>query len=1116
VRKALRLCDEFTQRSDESSTTQNTADSTVEHVTDDMVLGRLISRKTLNKSDRLMLGRVLPDCCSIQLLSLLKGRNPTALAKDLVATLLKVFIPLQPVMLVFESDGKDGSFDQSSWELIEELLLSAIKHCPQLVLLTESREKLHVPDSIASHSQSVEIGRMDKYDTESYIKAIFCEGQNEVDRHMSVDYTVLDGVFTRAQGCPLFTERIVSWARRRDLIELDETRNAVSLYLPSDDEGEESAGRDNNEKDELVKALPANLYEEILSVMNRSLQLSDCQLDAIKLASCLGYQFDLNNDYAQLRDTNELHTTLQQVGIFDIIEETKYKWRHIAIYEAVESIIISNERVELQLRITDSLAHVPNAELGQSLYASHFMKAQRVDEAFDLYMEAGKRLEENLDFTAAVGMYVEAKACLSKSRKKPSLRRKLSPYAALGWCLRELVRYEEAEKELEFCLTQTMAVPERKRNSLFKEVELDIVATLAQLKQAQSKYSEALELYDDALPTARANRKNHSHVWLAQHIASAAEIHRKSGSLEVAKRLHTEALSFRELAVEESSCTILELALSFTQLGCVHASLGDYSGSFNLHKKALIVRSEYLDFNHGLVSESLNYCADALSALGRPVEGIPLGMHAVSIRKFVFGPLHPAYAHALSVLASCYHGVGRSFDSLSLLTECLEICERAFSKNHANMIPNLLLYGSVLSYSGKTETALDVYRRAKAIHESNFNNGQNENQLLKISNAIDELSKSVSESRAKVEMPIPPMETDNGVANVIVCADFGQRAADEFMIAVASSLQAMGSLNLVSVVAAGPPEVVRANIARGALDSLLLPRVPVAYSTTAPTESKTSPATSKTFGADYARPSAHINTTGVDLITRALLQAPNKSIVFLCSSSPGDVSKVMENDPNLFSQKVKQIVFLCSVKPPKKKCFIEPDEGGGKADSFTENVYRRAQELQIETVTIAKDSVRGFPFPSGSVDELAATNHMVSNKVQHCEKMQMNGIWELIKLARQETKGGFGFTRNVDQMAIKDFSRYYLGGKPPPAGQHGVWPSIKSINLELVFGLLCCIPMYQDSHFRWELHHIHNVRHKICRQNCAANGILNCEALSNEISVLIGFAFRSSLLKTSC
>ena len=478
VRKALRLCDEFTQMSDESSTTQNTADSTVEHVTDEIVLARLISRKTLNKSDRLMLGRVLPDCCSIQLVSLLKGRNPTALAKDLVATLLKVFIPLQPVMLVFESDGKDGSFDQSSWELIEELLLSASKHCPQLVILSESRAELQVPDSIASYSQSVELGRMDKYDTESYIRALFCDGQNEVDRYMSVDYTVLDGVFARAQGCPLFTERIVSWARRRDLIELDETRNAVSLYMPSDDEGEGSVGRNNNEKDELVNALPANLYEEILAVMNRSLQLSDCQLDAIKLASCLGYQFDLNNNYAQLRDTNELHTTLQQVGIFDIIEETKYKWRHIAIYEAVESIIISNERVELQLRITDSLSNVPNSELGNALYASHFMKAQRIDEAFDLYMEAGKRLEENLDFTAAVGMYEEAKGCLSKSSKKPSLRRKLSPYAALGWCLRELVRYEDAEKELEFCLTQTMAVPERKRNSLFKEVELDIVATV--------------------------------------------------------------------------------------------------------------------------------------------------------------------------------------------------------------------------------------------------------------------------------------------------------------------------------------------------------------------------------------------------------------------------------------------------------------------------------------------------------------------------------------------------------------------------------------------------------------------------------------------------------------
>ena len=162
------------------------------------------------------------------------------------------------------------------------------------------------------------------------------------------------------------------------------------------------------------------------------------------------------------------------------------------------------------------------------------------------------------------------------------------------------------------------------------------------------------------------------------------------------------------------------------------------------------------------------------------------------------------------------------------------------------------------------------------------------------------------------------------------------------------------------------------------------------------------------------------------------------------------------------------------------------------------------------------NSVRGFPFPSGSVDELAATNHMVSNKIKHCEEMQMNGIWQLIKLARQETRAGFSFTRNVDQIAIKDFSKYYLGGKPPRAGQHGIWPSIKSINLELVFGLLCCIPVYQDNHFKWELHHVNDVRHKICRQNCAANGMLKCRALSNEISVLIGFALRSSLLKTSC
>mmetsp|Transcript_32086 Transcript_32086/g.67460 ORF Transcript_32086/g.67460 Transcript_32086/m.67460 type:complete len:1702 (-) Transcript_32086:235-5340(-) len=1110
---ALRACDAVTQRSDESLE-ENGGDSKGvpedEQENDESVMQRLIQQKILNKSDQLMIGRILPAVMNNQLLSLLKGRNPTALIKDIAASLFKIMIPLQPVMLVFEANGDDCEIDPSSWDLMEELLLSAGKQCPQMLLIAVSRHPLSIPTSIIDKHVDVHIEQMSRSDSEFYIRALFCD-PNCIDHNMQVDSHVVDGVHDRAKGCPLFTERIVLWSQRKELMEMDETRNTVALNFPVDHNDHDAS----NKEAMLLETLPANLNEEILEVINN---LPHHLLDALKVAACIGITFDLDK-YKTMKDEG-FHDFLQEVmathGIFD---ETKgyYKWKHVAVYEAVESIIISNERIEIQGRIADSLRDLPKFhKCCIAQYARHCVMAERWDDAFDLYMEAGDKAEQKLDFVGAVGMYQQAKICLSKSRKKPSLQRRLSPHAALGWCLRELVRYEDAEMELEFCLKQTDAVPDRKRNAQFKEIELDVVTTLATLKQAESKYPEAIEMYERALPIARANKEKHSRVWLAHHVASCAEIHRKSGDLEQAKTMHTEALGYRELAVEEHSCTVLELALSFTQLGCTLSGLGDQtSRAYSLHKKALAARVEHLDFYHSLVSESLNYCADALQALGRGAEGIPLGMHAVKIRRFVFGPHHPAYAHALSVLASCYHSVGRSFDSLGLLRECLEICEKAFTKNHANMIPNLMLYGSVLSVAGNYEKARDVYERALSIHKMNFKEGQNAQQLVKMQKAMEELSSS-SEPQTKaasLEMNIPSLDPDSSKTNVIVCADFGHRASDEYMLAVAASLQEMGTLKLVSVIAVSPPQVVRADIARGALDSLLLSNVPVAYSGAVSAPSSNRTAGVAMFNADYGKPSAHVNNTGVELITRALLQAPEKSLVIMCTACFGDVGKVIDNVRDLFARKVKQVIIIGSVKSVRRRSFIQPEEcGREKDDAVAKNVYQSCQELKIPTVTLFKDISQGFPFSSTQVDDLTSSNHMVSTKIQRSEEMQMNSIWELNKQLKQEAKS----YRTPKSLDIQSFYKYSLGGKHPNANQHNIWPSIKSINLELVLGLLSCIPVYRDSHFRWETHQVKGIEHKVCRHSNSAAGIIKPEALSNEIHMLIGFSLRNSLLNTSC
>lgn len=613
---ALRACDSVTESVDENNYAEQVGGTQLESNKEEeddklkLIIERLKRRKILNKSDQLMISRILPVVMDDQLLSLLKGRSPAALAKDIATALFKILIPLQPLCFVFEADGDDCDIDPSSWDLIEEMLLSAGTQCPQMLMIAVSRHSLlnNIPHDKNLNNQfvNVNIEKMDKRDTECYIRALFCD--TNIDRNMQVDPHVAHAVYHRANGCPLFTERIVLWSQRKDLIELDETRNAVSLNLPTIGRNHEICSYPSiHDEAWLLKTLPANLYEEILEKINT---LPHNLLDALKVAAQIGITFDVDK-YASMC-LQGFHNSLQELitshGIFDKKNDHCYRWRHVVVYEAVTSIIISNERLEIQGRIADSLRDLPLSHIGNNCvqYASHYALCERWDDAFDRYMEAGNEAEKKHDFAGAVGIFQQAKMCLTKTRKNPSLQRRLSPHAAMGLCLRELMRYADAETELQFCLEQIMNVPEYRRNV---DIELEVVTTLAMLKQSQSKYSEAMAMFERALPLARANKEKHSQVWLAHHVASCAEIHRKAGDLLQAKTLHTEALAYRELAVKENSCTILELAISFTQLGCTLSGLGDTSCAYNLHRKALAARCANLDFYHSLVSESYVICA---------------------------------------------------------------------------------------------------------------------------------------------------------------------------------------------------------------------------------------------------------------------------------------------------------------------------------------------------------------------------------------------------------------------------------------------------------------------------------------------------------------------------
>jgi len=123
----------------------------------------------------------------------------------------------------------------------------------------------------------------------------------------------------------------------------------------------------------------------------------------------MGITFDVNK-YKTLKNNEGLHSSLKEVTASHCIFEEKngrYKWKHVAVYEAVESIIISNERIEIQNRIADSLLRDGEGFDGGTnahQYVRHYVMAKWWDKVFDRYMEADGQAEEKLDYIRAVGI----------------------------------------------------------------------------------------------------------------------------------------------------------------------------------------------------------------------------------------------------------------------------------------------------------------------------------------------------------------------------------------------------------------------------------------------------------------------------------------------------------------------------------------------------------------------------------------------------------------------------------------------------------------------------------------------------------------------------------------
>lgn len=682
----------------------------------------------------------------------------------------------------------------------------------------------------------------------------------------------------------------------------------------------------------------------------------------------------------------------------------------------------------------------------------------------------------------------------------------------IGTNLFEWGEYKEAEEVLRKCVESVNDNKESRDSDKFQAL-----CALAALDRAQGKYDEAKTLYLEALKTAKKMDEGSEQVDMSimSSIAGYAEILRKAGDLWQAEALHTKVrgMLLKARTTKRDSEIEFQLAISHTQLGCTFYELEKYEEALHEHQCALQIRLEELEFTDALISESFNYCSETLCALGRGFEALPLSLHAVEIRRREFGRSHPAYAHALCVLAQAYNAVGRSYDALPLIETCLEICESAFQKkDHANIIPNLLVYGDILCSVGEPKKALETLKKAEEIHASNFKPGQKHAQLERCKQKIKKVKRIIgddtSHDSSHSSMFNDPTTTEvmSGGTPLIVFTDVGKDVDDAIALIVLACLKRMFVLNPVAVIATLSPQEERARLARVVLDSLGLPDVPVGIGTDGGSEDSVE---LHCFASEEKQLKL---LHGSVLVPRILTEAEPKSVTLLCLANTKDVSQLILKHPDLFSAKVKNVVIMGGAFYSESSERLEID-----ASAYNNNcepaaarmLYLECQNRGIPTTTISRSAAYDCPFAISKLNHLQLKcNHLLASEIHEANTNAILNLWKKVNMPAW-MRGRGKLPARCNREWFCNFFQVQIDDDAAGPAATDSWLQSANIYLYDALATLNCVEAYQELYFCPKRHVIDGTVHKLVER------VASKEALVAEIDGFLHESFRLAMEGTA-
>ncbi len=161
----------------------------------------------------------------------------------------------------------------------------------------------------------------------------------------------------------------------------------------------------------------------------------------------------------------------------------------------------------------------------------------------------------------------------------------------------------------------------------------------------------------------------------------------------------------------------LATATSYSYIGAIYNSLGDYARSLNFYSKALAIYEDVLGTQHPDTAATYDNIGAVYYYQSDYAPCLEYYLKALAIYETELGEQHPDTARSNNNIGAVYHSQGDYARALESYLKALAIWERVLGKQHPDTATSYNNIGALYKYQGDYSLALEYHLKALTIRE---------------------------------------------------------------------------------------------------------------------------------------------------------------------------------------------------------------------------------------------------------------------------------------------------------------------------------------------------------------------------------------------------------------